>query len=179
MAGGDFNKIFMAVLMATLVAMLSGFIANKLVQPQMLAENVYKVEVPETAAAEEAAPEETGPEPIAPLLASADPAAGQKLSRACAACHTFEKGGANRVGPNLWNIVNAKHAHIDGFAYSSAMAALGDKPWDYEALNAFLANPKAAIPGTKMNYAGMRKPEERAALIAWLRTLSDNPAPLP
>ncbi len=180
MAGGDFNKIFMAVLMAVLIAMLAGFIANKLVHPTMLAENVYQVDVPEAAAAaEEAAPEETGPEPIAPLLASADPAAGQKLSRACAACHTFEQGGANRVGPNLWNIVNASHAHIEGFAYSDAMKALSDKPWDYEALNAFLANPKAAIPGTKMNYAGMRKPEDRAALIAWLRTLSDNPAPLP
>lgn len=179
MAGGDFNKIFMAVLMAVLVAMLAGFIANKLVHPTMLAENVFKVDVPEAAAPADAAPEETGPEPVAPLLASADPAAGQKLSRACVACHSFEQGGANKVGPNLWNIVNANHAHIDGFAYSDAMKALHDKPWDYEALNAFLANPKAAIPGTKMNYAGMRKVEDRAALIAWLRTLSDNPAPLP
>jgi len=178
MAGSEFNKIFMAVLVGLLIAMLTGFIANKLVVPEQLAESVYKVDTTAVAAAPvEEAP--TGPEPVTPLLAAANAEAGQKLSRACAACHTFEQGGANKVGPNLWNIVNAPHAHIEGFAYSSAMAALSDKPWDYEALNAFLANPKQAVPGTKMNYAGLKKPEDRANLIAWLRTLSDNPAPLP
>ena len=181
MAGSAFNKIMMAVLTGVLVIMLAGFISKKLVKPTMLAENAYKVELPEGAApAEAAAAEEpAGPEPVSALLAAADPAKGQASAKACAACHSFDKGGANKVGPNLWGIVGAKHAHADGFAYSSAMAALGDKPWDYEALNAFFANPKAAIPGTKMNYAGMKKLEDRANLIAYLRTLSDSPVALP
>lgn len=180
MAGSTFNKIFMAFLAAVLLAMLVGFIANKLVHPVELAENAYPVEVTEVAAADGPAEEApTGPEPVTPLLASADPAAGQKVSRACAACHSFDQGGANKVGPNLWSIVGAPHAHAEGFAYSEAMAALSDKPWDFEALNEFLANPKAAIPGTKMNYAGMKSVQDRANLIAWLNTLSDNPVPLP
>lgn len=180
MAGGFSNKIMMAVLMAVLVAMLASFISKKLVHPKMLAENAYQVAVPDApAAAAEAPAAEKAPDPVSPLLAAADPAAGQKLSKSCVACHSFDKGGANKVGPNLWGIVNNKHAHVDGFAYSTAMAGLGDKPWDYEALNAFLANPKAAIPGTKMNFAGIKKVEDRAALIAWLRTLADTPAPLP
>jgi len=179
MAGSTFNKVFMAFLMAVLLVMLAGFIARKLVHPTMLAENAYKVEVAEAAPAADAPAEPTGPEPVTPLLAAADPAAGEKLSRACVACHSFEQGGPNKVGPNLWNVVGGPHAHVEGFAYSSAMAALADKPWDYEALNAFLANPKQAVPGTKMNYAGMKKVEDRANLIAWMRTLSDNPVALP
>ena len=179
MAGSTFNKLAMAFLAAVLVAMLLNFFSKKLYHPTELAENAYKIEVAETETAAAEPEEPAGPEPVAPLLAAADPAAGQALSRACAACHSFDQGGPNKVGPNLWNIVNAPHAHVDGFGYSSAMAALSDKPWDYESLNAFLASPKSAIPGTKMNYAGMKKVEDRANLIAWLRTLSDSPAPLP
>ena len=179
MAGSTFNKIFMAILMATLIAMFAGFFSKKLLHPTYPAERAYKVEVPETATADAGAPAAPAePDPVMPLLAAADPAAGQKLVRACAACHTFEQGGANKVGPNLWNIVNNKHAHAEGFAYSDAMKSQ-EGPWDYEHLNKFLANPKATIPGTKMNFAGMKKVEDRANLIAYLRTLSDSPAPLP
>jgi cytochrome c len=110
-------------------------------------------------------------EPIDELMATADIAQGEKLAKVCAACHTFDKGGANRVGPNMWGIVGAKHAHIDGFAYSDALKAKSAEVWDVEALNQFLWNPKKAIPGTKMGYAGMKKPEDRAALIKWLETL--------
>lgn len=179
MAGSTFNKVFMAILMAALVALFAGFFSKKLVHPNFPAERAYKVEVPETAVAaadEPAAPAE--PDPVTPLLASADAAAGQKLTRACAACHTFEQGGDNKVGPNLWNIVGNKHAHMEGFAYSEAMKST-EGLWDYEHLNKFLANPKAAVPGTKMNYAGLKKVEDRANLIAYLRTLSDSPVPLP
>ncbi|ACJ00764.1 c-type cytochrome [Rhodospirillum centenum] len=200
MAGSDLNRIMMAVLGAILLAMMCGFIADQIVKPKQLAENAYKVTLPETAAAPaestpgatasgtgaaDAAPaaaggqEAGGPEPIAPLLAAADPQAGQKASRPCLACHTFEKGGPTRVGPNLWNIVNASHAHMEGFAYSDAMKALQGKPWDYEALNRFLADPRGTVPGTKMIFAGIKNQKDRADLIAWLRTLSDEPAPLP
>jgi len=174
----EFNKVAGAVLVAGIVAMTSGMIAKELVHPHELEQNVYQIAglTPQTAAP--AARQEAALEPIAPLLAAADVKAGETQSRKCVACHTFTEGGPNRVGPNLWNIVGAPKAHIDGFAYSPAIKDKGGE-WTYENLNAFLANPRQYAPGTKMAFAGMPKAEDRAALIAWLRTLSAAPKPLP
>jgi cytochrome c len=142
------NKIFAAVLIAGIVAMLSGFIANKVIHSEELAEDAYPVEVVEVAAGgAPAAPQ--GPDPIAELIAGADMAKGEKLSKACMACHSFDKGGPNKIGPNLWGIYNDKIAHLDNYAYSDAMANFGGQ-WDIEALNAFLWKPKKYMPGTKM-----------------------------
>jgi cytochrome c len=118
-------------------------------------------------------------EPIAALLAKADPAKGQKDTTVCQACHSFDKGGPNKIGPNLWNVVGGPHAHKEDYSYSAAMKALHDKPWTYDALNEFLSGPQAHIPGTKMTFAGLKKADQRADVIAYLRTLSDNPQPLP
>jgi len=111
-------------------------------------------------------------------LASADIAAGQALSKKCTACHVFDKGGPNKVGPNLYNVVNRDVASVADFKYSGALTDHGGA-WSYEELNGFLYKPKAWVSGTKMNYAGLSKAEDRANIIAWLRTLSDNPTPLP
>jgi cytochrome c len=176
----EMNKIFAAILLAGIIAMLSGFIAKKVVHPEMPEQDSYIVEVAESTGAA-AVSKPTGPEPILALLATASVEKGEKLSKACAACHSFDKGGPNRVGPNLWDIVNAKLAHLDDFSYSSVfneMSAEG-KVWTYEELNAFLWKPKKYAPGTKMSYIGLRKPQDRADIIAWMRTLSDDPAPLP
>jgi|JI10StandDraft_1071094.scaffolds.fasta_scaffold88884_3 cytochrome c len=171
------NKIAAAVLTAGVIAMTSGFIAGILIHPHKLDHSVYKVEGVEQAAAPAAAAP-AAIEPIAPLLAAADVAAGEAQAKKCVACHTFTQGGPNRVGPNLWNIVGAKHAHAEGFAYSDAIKGKpGD--WTYEDLNQFLANPKGYAPGTKMAFAGLPKAGDRAALIAYLRTLSGSPKPLP
>jgi cytochrome c len=178
MASSNGNKIFMAVLTAVLVALIAGFISKKLMQPHFPAERAYKIDVPDAPVAAVAPAAPAAPDPVSALLAAADIQAGQNLTKACAACHSFDKGGANRVGPNLWGIVNAKHGHAEGFAYSDAIKNLPGV-WDYENLNKFLAGPKAYAPGTKMNFAGLKKVEERAALIAYLRTLADSPAPLP
>ena len=110
------------------------------------------------------------------LLASADAAAGQKLSSVCKSCHSFEKGGPNKIGPNLWGIVGNVHAHADNFSYSDAMKSLHDQKWTPEALNSFIESPKTIVPGTKMPYPGMKNAQDRANLIAWLKTQSDNPA---
>ncbi len=118
-------------------------------------------------------------EPIAVRLASADVAKGEGMIKACVSCHTFEKGGANKVGPNLYGVVGNHHAHLEGFSYSSAMKEKASEPWSFEAIDAFLENPKAAIPGTAMAYLGIKKPDQRANLIAWLNQNSDNPLPLP
>jgi len=131
---------------------------------------------PTAAAAEKAAAAPV--EPIAVRLAAADVERGKAAAKKCASCHTFDKGGKNGVGPNLWNVVMAAKGHAEGFAYSQALLGTGGQ-WTYEALDAFLANPKAYAPGTKMSFAGISRPDERADLIAYLRTLADEPAPLP
>ena len=117
--------------------------------------------------------------PIGALLASANAENGAKIAKKCAACHSFDKGGANKVGPNLWGVVNRPIAEHEGFSYSAALASKKGQHWDYDHLNHFLTSPKAYAPGTKMSFAGISKDAERADVIAYLRTLADNPAPLP
>lgn len=178
MSNLEFNKIFAAVLIAGIVGMLSGFIAKKVVAPEKLKEDAFPVEVADNHGGAKAAAKPKGPEPVLAMIAEADITRGEKLSKACAACHSFDKGGANRIGPNLWNVFNAPKGAHDGFTYSSTMAAFGGQ-WGYQELNHFLWKPKDYMAGTKMNYIGLRKVADRAAMIAWLRTLHDNPAPLP
>ena len=174
-----FNKICAALLIAMMLAWIVGTIARNVVEPEMPAKNAYVVDtgVAAPAAVETAA--EAGPAPIAPLLAKADPDAGAKYAKVCGTCHSFGKGEAAKVGPNLYDIVGSKHDHMAGFSYSSAMEALADKPWTFDALNEFLFSPRKSINGTKMSFAGIKSDTDRANVIAWLRTLSDNPVPLP
>ncbi|WP_353628581.1 c-type cytochrome (plasmid) [Sulfitobacter sp. TCYB15] len=110
--------------------------------------------------------------PGAEILAQGDPAAGEKVFRKCKACHTVEEDGPSRVGPNLYGIVGASVAAVDGFRYSGALTDHGDD-WTPDRLAAFLANPRKAVPGTKMSFAGLRKPEDQADVIAYLASLSD------
>ena len=117
--------------------------------------------------------------PIATLLQTADPAKGEAAAKPCVACHTFEKGGQNKVGPNLWDTVNRPIASHAGFAYSDALKAKANQQWTFDELNAFIHDPRSYAPGTKMTYAGMKRDNTRADLLAYLRTLSDNPAALP
>lgn len=119
---------------------------------------------------------------VLPLLASASAEAGAAVFKKCAACHTDDSGGANKVGPNLWGVINRPVASHAGFAYSAPMkefAQGGKVVWDYEHLDHFLASPKALVKGTAMGFAGLKKVEDRAAVIAYLRTTADSPAPLP
>ncbi|MEM7651423.1 MAG: cytochrome c family protein, partial [Pseudomonadota bacterium] len=118
------------------------------------------------------------PEPIMHLMATADIAKGEKLSKACAACHSFDNGGPHKVGPNIYNIVGAPKGAKSGYSYSAVMANFGGA-WGYEELNFFMWKPKTYMPGTKMNYAGLKKPEDRAAIIGWLRTQGSNGFALP
>ncbi len=110
--------------------------------------------------------------PGAEILAQGDPAAGEKVFRKCKACHTVEKDGPSRVGPNLYGIVGASVAAVDGFRYSGALTDHGGD-WTPDRLAAFLANPRKAVPGTKMSFAGLRKPEDQADVIAYLASLPD------
>ncbi|MBV6633689.1 MAG: cytochrome c family protein [Alphaproteobacteria bacterium] len=169
------NKIFGALIMAGLVAMMASFISRKIVHPEAPHETALEISGVETAVV---ASGPTGPEPILAMLATADVDAGAGVARACAACHSFDEGGPNRVGPNLYNVVNASKAHLDNYSYSSALAAF-EGEWTYEALNKFFYRPKDYVPGTKMNYVGLKDPEDRANLIAYMRSLSGSPVALP
>lgn len=172
MGGMEFNKIMGAVVMALLIAMLAGFTAEKAVSPRHLEENAYKVEgvIAASASAAPAAPAKAAD--ITALMASADVARGETLAKACAACHSFNQGGPNKVGPNLWGVVGSHHAHLgDAYAYSAAMKALSAEKWDVDHLNQFLFNPRAGVPGTKMAFAGIKNDQDRASLIAYLATL--------
>ena len=131
----------------------------------------------------EAAPAAAAPEtPIAQLLQKADAKVGETIFKKCQACHDGTQGGPNKVGPNLWGVVGRPIASHAGFAYSSAIKDFSKGSsisWDYDHLNHFLAGPKKDIPGTAMGFAGLPKETDRANVIAFLRTLSDNPLPLP
>ncbi len=115
---------------------------------------------------------------LSALLASADLGAGKKSIRRCKGCHTFDKGGRNLAGPNLWNLLGRQKGSIEGYRYSKALAGLGGN-WSYGDLDQFLTNPRSYAKGTKMIFKGLRKATDRAAIITYLRGLSDSPLPLP
>jgi cytochrome c len=117
--------------------------------------------------------------PIEFYLASADPAAGEQVFKKCAACHNADKGGANQLGPNLWGVLGEPIGKgANGFAFSDALSGKGGT-WNWDNLAVWLSSPKAFAPGTKMTFAGLGKPEDRANVIAFLNAHSDSPLPLP
>ena len=116
--------------------------------------------------------------PLPVLLASADEKKGENVAKKCAVCHNFKEGAGAKIGPDLWNIVGRPKGSAAGFTYSDAMKSKGGN-WGYQELFDYLKDPKAYVPGNKMAFAGLPKPEERAELLAYLHTLSDKPVPLP
>ncbi|NRB10576.1 MAG: c-type cytochrome, partial [Rickettsiaceae bacterium] len=156
MSGLELNKIAAAVLLATLIAMLVGTVANILYKPKLtVATRGYSIEVSEdSSSGGEGQPKE--PElSIAELMAAANSEAGRKFFKKCISCHTVEAEGANKVGPNLWAIVNAPKGGKNKFAYSKALMAVGGN-WDEESLFKLLKKPSKYIPGTKMSFVGLR-----------------------
>lgn len=168
----EFNKIAGAVILSLLMIMVIGKIGNTLVP---VYHPPHDKEGAEQATGK---PETKEPEkPLPELLAAADPKMGERRHAACVACHSFEKGGANKVGPNLWDIVGRKKGSHPGFAYSDALKNASGN-WTYEDLFAFLGDPAKAYPGTKMAYR-MANPAQRADILAYLRGLSEQPKPFP
>ena len=172
MSGFELNKIAASFLLAALVVMLVGNIADLLYRPNIAAQH-RGFEVAVSNAASPSAPkEEEKPLDIKTLMASASVADGQNIFKKCAACHSNDKGGPNKIGPKLWGVVNRAQASISDYQYSSAMSK-HKGVWDIENLATFLHKPSAYAPGTKMSFAGLSKPQDLANIIAYLETLKD------
>ncbi len=173
----ELNKIMGAVLGCCLVLLSLNIAAGAIFSSPKPAKPGYDIAVKEADHGPAAGPAEPS-QPIEVLLASASAEKGAATAKQCGACHTFEKGGPNRVGPNLFGVVGRKKASEPGFNYSAAMKAKGGE-WSYDELNHFVANPKAYVPGTNMTFAGLARDGQRADVIAYLRSLADSPLPLP
>jgi len=175
----ELNKILGALLACCLVLLGLNITAGAVFAPAKPAKPGFDIAVKEPEAGKGAAGPAEPSQPIETLLASASIEKGQATAKQCGACHTFEKGGPNRVGPNLWGIVDEERGKGRGnFNFSAAMKAKGGK-WTIQELNTFIQNPKAAIPGTNMTFAGISRDSTRADVLAFLNSLADSPKPLP
>ena len=174
----EWNKIFGGVL-AGLLAVLGVSIISDLMFARHLPEKPGYVVAGVEEGPAEAGPAADAEKPAAFYLASADVAKGEAQFKKCAACHNAAAGGANGTGPNLHGIVGASIAAKAGFGYSDALKGKAGEKWDWDNLWAWLKSPKAFAAGNKMSFAGISKPEDRAAVIAWLNTQSASPLPLP
>ena len=174
MSSFEWNKIIASVLTAMIVAMVSGILASQIVRPKHLEHAAYLPPGAEAgaAAAHGAAPAQAVPlEPIAAAMANANPQKGQQVAKVCLQCHTFEKGGANKIGPNLFGIMAVNIAAVPGYQFSQALAAHKGEKWDPEKLNVWLFRPQDFAKGTKMSFPGLPKVQDRADVVAYMESL--------
>ena len=175
-----FNKVAGAVLATGLAVLGLQQVAGGLYAPDKAAKAGYAIQVAADTSEGAAEPADVPPD-WGTVLPAANVQAGEAQSQKCLSCHTFTKGGANGTGPNQWDLIGRKPGSHPGFAYSDAMVKYGaaHPAWDYDGLYNFLKNPQADVSGTKMTFVGLKKPEDRINLIAWLRTQADSPPAIP
>ncbi|HEX3953000.1 MAG TPA: cytochrome c family protein [Stellaceae bacterium] len=172
MTSFEWNKIVASVLTATIVAMVAGILSSLIVHPKHLEAPVYVPPGAENGAAPAtAAAAPAGPEPIEPFLAKATAAQGQQIGKVCLQCHTFDKGGPNKIGPNLFGVMDENIASVPGYQFSQALSADKGEKWDPAKLNVWLFKPQEFAKGTKMTFPGLPKAQDRADVIAYLQSL--------
>ena len=176
----EFNKIAAAILVTILLIIGVKELSNVIFYAEKPKKSAYKIEGVETnknKSATKIKKVEVKLAQITPLLVSANIDKGKNVFKKCAGCHSIEKGGTNKIGPALWSIINKKVGSNEGYKYSSSLQNYG-KNWTFEELNGFLHKPMAYIKGTKMGFAGLRKESDRANVIAYLNSKSDEPVSL-
>src|SRR6476661_8210794 len=169
-----FNTIAGWVLFAGIIALGGSIVAGEMFHSERPEKGGYPIE----GVVQEGEGGAAAEQPIEVYLAKADPAAGQQVFNKCMACHNADKGGANQLGPNLWDVIGEPIGQGKGFAFSDALAKKGGT-WNWDLLGQWLTSPKAFAPGTKMTFAGLSNPQDRANVIAFLNQHSDSPLPLP
>ena len=175
----EVNKIIAAILMVALLVIGLGKVADSVFHVKKPKNPGYKVEVESQSISDiSQAASVVEKIDIAAIMALGDIASGEKIFKKCAACHSINKGGKNKIGPALYNVVGRKVGGLDNYKYSKALASYG-KEWTFEELNGFLQKPASYLKGTKMSYAGLRKEKDRASIIKYLNQNSDSPKPLP
>ena len=174
----ELNKIIAAVLLVALLIIGIGKLSNIIFYVEKPKTPGYAVEVEQALSSSTSEIKEEEKVNIAALMALGDVSSGEKIFKKCAACHSIVKGGANKIGPALYNVVGSKIGGVSDYKYSKALVDYG-KDWNFEELNGFLIKPAKWIKGTKMAYAGLRKEKDRASVIKYLNQNSDNPLPLP
>jgi cytochrome c len=175
----ELNKIIAAVLMVALLVIGLGKIADEVFHVKKPKDPGYQVEVESQLISETSqAVKVVEKIDIAAVMALGDVASGEKIFKKCAACHSINKGGKNKIGPALYNVVGRAVGGVDNYKYSKALTSYG-KEWTFEELNGFLIKPSSYLKGTKMSYAGLRKENDRASVIKYLNQNSDNPKKLP
>ncbi len=186
MSSGFLKTFALAIVLTLVLIVVVNVIGDFAVRPKpgySPGQMSEKAAMPEQPAAATPAPAiqadaAPAPEDLSSLLASADPAAGQKYFRRCKGCHSTAEGARNLVGPNLWDVVGRTKGSVEGYKYSQVVGGLGGD-WTYEDLDAFLSDPRTYAKGTKMAFKGIKKAADRAMVIGYLRSLSDAPKPLP
>ena len=175
----ELNKIIAAILMVALLVIGLGKIADGVFNVKMPKNPGYQVEVENQLTAEVSKTAKVEEKiDISSIMAQGDPESGEVIFKKCAACHSINKGGKNKIGPALYNVVGRGVGGVDDYKYSKALASYG-KEWTFEELNGFLQKPASYIKGTKMSYAGLRKEKDRASIIKYLNQNSDSPKVLP
>ena len=177
----ELNKIIGAILLTALIVIGIGKFADTLFHTEKLNESAYKVEGLEVTTASNSLSMEIKDEEkvdIGLLLAAGDIGHGEKVFKKCSACHMISSGGKNMIGPNLWGVIGRQAGTVSEYKYSKAMVAYA-KNWTFEEMNGYLVKPQAYVKGTKMAFAGLRKEKDRASVILYLNSKSDNPKPLP
>ena len=176
----ELNKIIAAILMVALLVIGIGKISDLVFYVEKPKTPGYSIEEEQIASTTSASTTEVAKEEvnIAVLMSMGDAVSGEKIFKKCAACHSIVKGGKNKIGPALYNVVGRKVGGVSNYKYSKALAEY-EKAWTFEELNELLLKPSKWIKGTKMAYAGLRKEKDRASVIKYLNQSSDNPQPLP
>ncbi len=174
MSSFEWNKIIASVLTAMIIAMVTGIVAQNIVHPVHLEKQAYLPPGAGEGEAAAAAPAGGGAAPAKPDpidMSKADAKRGEQVAKVCLQCHTFEKGGANKIGPNLYGVLEENIASVPGYTFSGALLADKDKKWDPDELNVWLWKPQEFARGTKMTFVGLPKAQDRADIIAYLQSL--------